>query len=291
MSTLLEWLGVDGSVWDLRSGPVRLAPGAQGLGMIPLTAFTQDRGVRSGQRFVGWRVDPQTISLPLRVGWEGWRSTDWETFSRSWWKACRPHRQGTLRVTATDGSVRTVAARVTSDGPLQWDQDPADLQLEDVDLTFVADVPWWLGQPISAPYGTATPSPFYGGTGFGPPFYVSAANSMGQQSIANPGDVDAWPVWELVGPVSAFSIAAGTATLAGTPNLLAGERLVIDSGEDAKSATRYAVDGTPTLWTPNLTSYGFASVPAGTSTTFAVSLTGSGTATATIVPRYFRPIY
>ena len=114
----LEWLGVDGSVWNLRTGEVRMALGASGFGLVKLTTFTQSQGNRDGQRATGWKAEPQSLVWPMKKGYPGWSAREWYALDKAWWKACLPHLQGTMRVTAPDGLQRTVRARVESDGPL-----------------------------------------------------------------------------------------------------------------------------------------------------------------------------
>jgi hypothetical protein len=298
MSVLLEYVAPAGTVWDLRTGPVRMAPGAQGLGLLSLTDFTTSRGPRGGQRRTGWSVNPQDLVLPMKAGYPGWTARTWDDVDEAWWKDVRPHLDGAiLRATYSVGalvkSVREVPVRTKNDGPFQWDQDPSDVETIDFDWNLIADVPWWLGPKQSTPFGiTAAGQPFYGAGGYGPPFYISAGNSNGSQSITNPGDVPAWPVWTLNGPIPAFTIThADGSTISGTPNLAVGERLVIDTTEDEKSATRIAADGSTSDFTPSLASWGWRAIPAGTSTTIGVAISGTGGATAEIRPRYFRPFH
>ena len=294
MSTLLEYLDPTGAVWNLRTGPVRMAPGAQGLGLVPLLAFTTPRGLRGGQRVTGFAAQSNELKLPMKFGYPGWSAQAWEAIDAAWWPAIRPHLFGTLRVTATDGSQRSVVVRTTSDGPLAWDQDPADVQMTDFDWGLIADDPYWIGPAVSTPYGVpAAGQPFYGAGGYGPPFYLSAGNSNGSQVLTNPGDVPAWPVWTLNGPITSFTITnADGSTISGTPNLAAGEQLVIDTTEDAKSATRIAADGVTTSdYTPSLTTWQWRPIPAGSSSAISVALSGTGGATAVIRPKYLRPTH
>jgi len=285
----MEWLGTDGSVWNWRTGEVRLAPGATGLGLLKLTTFVQSNGNRDGQRATGWKADPQTLVLPMKSGYPGWSAATWYDLQKRWWKACLPHQYGTLRVTAPDGTQRSVRARVTDDG-YTMDYDPDDVHEEDFSLSMTADDPWWKGPQITVPYGIqGTATPYYGATGYGPPFYISAGNSAAGQPITNPGDVEAWPVWTITGPVSTFTIThPDGGVVSGTPNLLAGEQLVIDTRPGVKGATRIAADGTRTNWTPQLTAWDWRAIPAGTTQTIQVALTGTGGAVAAIEPRYFR---
>jgi hypothetical protein len=286
----VEWLGVDGSTWDLRNGEVRLALSSTGWGLAELTTFVQSNGVRDGQRATGWRAEPRTLQWPMKKGYGTWSSRQFLEVDRAWWAACLPHKSGTVRVTGPDGLQRTLRARVTADGPYTMEYDPSDVLVEDFSLALTADDPWWKGPQTFTPYGvSAVATPFYGPSGYGPPFYISAGNSSGSQPISNPGDVDAWPVWTLTGPLSTFTIThPDGGQVAGAPNLLAGEQLVIDTRPGAKFATRTAADGTTSDYTPSLTSWDWRPIPAGTTQNIAVALTGTGGAVAAIEPRYFR---
>lgn len=287
MSILLEWLGADGSTWNLRDGAVRLAAsGTGGLGFPKLTTFTRQSSVLDGQVVTGWRAEPREFPLPLKLGYPGWSALAWRDIQAAWWASCRPDKSGTLRVTRWDGGQRTLPCRLVADDYVM-DYDPDDMGLEDLPLSLVADVPWWLGSAVGAQFGTGAGGNFLGPGGLGPPFTIALASSTGSQVVSNPGDLDAWPTWTLTGPLSSFTLnVAGQVVQSGALlTLAAGQSLTIstDPGvgqtairEDGSNVTRY------------LSSYGFAPIPAGGSTAVTVATVGTGSASLSLVPRYFR---
>lgn len=282
----LEWLGTDGSVWDLRDGPVRLAAtGTKGLGIGALTTFTRQSAVQDGQVATGWRADPREVSLPLLKSYPGWSALAWADVDRAWWDACQPHKVGAFRVTDWDGNVRTLPARLTDDG-YSMDFDPHDMGQDEFLATFVADQPWWLGPSIGASFGAASLGDFLAG-GTAPPFVISSSNSSGTQNVVNPGDLDAWPVWNLQGPLASFTLNVGGSLVqsSSTLALLAGQSLTINT-DPSTGQTALREDGTNV--TRYLAAYGFAPIPAGGSRTVAVTTTGTGAVTMALQPRYFR---
>lgn len=288
MTIQINYIDGLGVTWDLAGGPVRLAPGAQGLGLLKVTAFTQTRGVRGGQRFAGWAVQPQGFTFPMRKSYPQYTDRSWADVDAAWWAGCTPDVQGLLQMIGPQGT-RQVKVRTVDDG-LTWDQSPDDIASEDFDWQLEADVPWWEGAPSYAAFAGGASAPFYGTSGFGPPFTISPANSIGSQLLTNPGQVAAFPVWTLSGPLTSFTItdALSGGVVAGSPNLQAGETLVIDETEDAKNATRYDVNGNASDFTASLTSVGFAPVPKGSSSNLTVALNGTGAAVAQLTPRYWK---
>lgn len=284
MTIRLEWLGVDGSVWDLRDGPVRLgAGGTGGLGFTPLQTFTRQSAVLDGQVATGWRAQARDLTLPILKSRPGWSTRSWADVDRAWWKACQPHKAGAFRVTAWDGQQRTLPARVTDDG-YSMDFDPSDMNTDDTVMTWTADAPWWLGQPVTTSFVPPITGDFLRG-GFAPPFTISSGSVTGSQTVANAGDLDAWPVWTIAGPVSSFSLTVGAATVAGTIALLAGQSLTISTDPGTgQTATRE----TGANVTRQLSQWGFAPIPAAASTVVAVTVAGGGSASLSLTPRYFR---
>lgn len=297
MSLQLAWNGVDGSVWDLQSGPVRGATGISGLGMIALDSFLRTSSVLDGQKRTGWRANPTAVQLPVKLGHYGLGGfPSFKALNRAWWQSLRPHKYGRLDVVdQDDASVRSLTCRLESDGR-SFEFDPIDMGWDEGVLALVGDDPWWYGPTVSAAFGAVSLGNYYGGnggSGYGPPFYVSSANSTGSQSVSNPGDVDAWPVWTLSGPLSAFDLAVGSQHLilpasAGL-QLLGGQTLVIDTNPaGGQTVLVYNADGTlQGNYTRLLSSFGFAAIPAGNSATVSATLTGTGQANMALRPRFF----
>ena len=133
-------------------------------------------------------------------------------------------------------------------------------------------------------------APFLGGTsgsGLGPPFHISRGNTIGSARMLNPGSVDAYPVWTITGPTSSVTVGVGSATITYTAPILAGQSVTIDTNPDRRTVLDQ--DGISRL--ANLgpvVSFEGGKLPANAETPLSLALTGTGSVSATIVPRYFR---
>lgn len=125
------------------------------------------------------------------------------------------------------------------------------------------------------------------------PLRISAGIISGSQvQISNPGDVEAWPQWELTGPIKGFTFASPsgesfgvTAPTDGSDVVAGGRTLTIDTRPGVKSlrddeGTNYwpFLDANPQLW----------SIPEGDSTCTVSITPGSTNAKVRLVfqPRY-----
>lgn len=289
----IDLLATNGTSFDLRNGPVRLgAEGSEGiLGLLKSTAFTRQSGSRDGQLVDGFQVPAQPLKLPLKWGTDYSPAETFEAIDSRLWEALLPTETNTLRVRDTvRGSVRTVGIRLEDDG-YSMGFDPTDIEMDESTFSFVADDPWWRGQAITIPFGVGASQPFYGATGYGPPFYISPANSSGSQPVTNPGHAPAAPLWDLAGPISAFVLNVGGSILDNAAaNILQGEHLYIDNDPAVLRAWRVKTDGTVVEETQNLATWGFTTIPKGTTRTVRADLTGTGVATMRIVPRFYRAV-
>lgn len=289
----VDLLATNGSSFDLRNGPVRLgAEGTKGLlNLLKSTAFTRQSGSRDGQLVDGFQVPAQSLSLPLKWGTDYSPAETFETIDSRLWEALLPTETNTLRVSDTvRKTTRTVGIRLDDDG-YAMGFDPTDIGMDEATMSFVADDPWWRAAPISVPFGTASGSPFYGATGFGPPFYISAANSTGVQPVTNPGHAPAAPFWDLAGPITGFTLNVGGSILdMAAANILQGEHLYIDNDPAVLRAWRVKTDGTVVEETQNLATWGFTTIPKGTTTSVRADIIGTGIATMRIVPRFYRAV-
>lgn len=290
MSLQLDLLAWNGDTFDLRSGPVRVSNGGTNLTRIlKLDTFTRQSAGRDGQQRTGWSAPAQTYSVPVR--WGGYTSEAFESVDTRLKDALDPTQYNTLRVRDTVRKTdRTCLVRLDDDG-YSFEDDPTDMGLDETTLSLVADDPWWKGTPVVVPFGQqqGTATPFYGASGYGPPFYLAGANAIGQQSVVNPGQAPAYPLWTLAGPISSFTLSVDGQVLdMAAPNLLTGETLYIDSDPTVLRAWRVKTDGTIVEETTNLATWGFASIAPRATSTVKATLAGTGTATLSFVPRYLR---
>lgn len=295
----VKWFGWEGSEWDLRTGPVHLTKsGVQGLGSLESEVFTQTTALLDGQRFTGWRARPRVVLLPILIG-QGATEMEWFATDRAWWETMRPDKPGTLQVTAPDGSSRTIQLRFEDDGGMQFDRDPTQNRLSVAVLKMVADDPWWKGKPFTQSFSAGTdPVNFFGGaTGFGPPFFIGSANTLGVADVFNPGNIDTWPVYYVDGPASEFDVKIDGRSIAASMAIAADQQLQIDTHPTRQVALLITggqivngvrVGGTRTNVTKLLESVNFATIPSGASVVLDISLNGTGRITLFGEPRHFR---
>lgn len=288
MSIGITWTGWDGSQWDLRTGDVRLTNGGiEGLMSFKFDSFTTDSAARDGQRFQGWRAGPRSVLLPVLLGRGDMTELDWLATERAWWRTMRPGQYGTLTVTGPDGGVRQIKLRFVDDGGHAHAIDPTRKKLTGYALNMIADDPYFYGpNPWSLTFAPSAEQPSFFSTGS--VFGIASSFTADGATLTNPGDVDAYPVYELAGPLTAFKITNDKAVLSGNITVGATQKLVIDNSPVMQTAYLYNANGTYTNVLPQLTSFGFGSIKPGTDIKLGVLLTGTGTLTVSGQPRYFK---
>lgn len=288
----IVWEGSDGSTWDLLRGPARASvAGIKGLGKPDSDDQVSTTAGKDGQRFRSVRLKPRTVFVPIRF--KGDASTDVGGLQREFWRSLRIGRRGRFIVTHPDGQIRTLTARFSDDGNYAYKVNPYTVFTDAIGLTFVADDPWWYGEPVEVAY-RLDPSGnvnFFGGgdpavVNSGPPFYLSPSSGSQTYEISNPGDTDAWVTWGIGGDAAAFSVGVGTHLVAASVTIPAGSLLEINTDPLAQTAL---LDGVRVPF-QNFTAVDFAPIPEGESQPLAISITGSGTVSARITPRYERAL-
>ena len=285
------------TAWDLnspRSGVCLLQKGVRGLSMPPIKRRTSSFPGLHGSRFDSWIADEREAFWPLLV-WNDESSQDWIKHDRAFWSTMHPDKTGTWRVAQPNGDYRELTLRYAEDGGHAFDRDPVRYGWATYGLTMVAEDPFWQGQQIKRAFGAATKRNFFGGgaidgsnTSKGSPFYISAGSSMANSTIPNPGDVEAWPVWRVVGPFSAATVAVdghqirwpGAGTFANNNHVLR-----IDTRPEAQAAI-YEQTGEDFTWWLDRTD--FAAIPPGESRRLDITLEGSGYVECSLTPRYMK---
>lgn len=277
------WTGWDDSVWDLcgdASGVVLLS-GVRGLTMPPADRYASASPAVAGSRWRGHRVAEREVFWPVKV-WADAGSAAWLAYDRAWWNTMRPDKLGTWAVTQTTGETRSLRLRFVDDGQHSVQVDPGLIGWERYGITLVAEDPYWEGEPISRTWETATPDEFFG-TG-APSFFISSGNTLDNAKITNPGDVEAWPVWTLNGPITAAEVGVGGESIEVPFAVADGSSLTIDTDPRAQTAiTSAGVDRTE-----DLGEVGFTAIPAGASIPLALAVTGAGSVSVSVTPRYYR---
>lgn len=292
----IKWTGWDGSVWDLRTGPVRLTTGGiEGLLSLKFDSFTRDSAARDGQRFQGWRAQPRDVFLPVLIMRQP-TEDKWLEVDRAWWKTMQPGRIGTISVTTGDGNTRHLDVRFIDDGNHAYAQDPSIQRVAVWALKMIADNPYWYSKSEwgSRFTNAGVAVQFLGGGALdgdktkGTPIVLGATYTTDASVLNNPGDINAWPIYTLRGPLTAFSIGVDGGVVSGTVGISSTQRLVIDTSPTMQTARLYNANGTYSNVLRSMTSFGFRPIRPGTDIKIAVNLSGAGSLDVTGVPRYFK---
>ncbi len=293
----ITWQGTDGSVWDLRSGPVRTTTaGIRGMSMPNVEYLTQETALLDGQRTYGYKLKPRDVFLPLRF-----RTLDVTGVQRAFWRSVEPGKFGTLTVDDGAGDLdgdrtehqRHIRLKFKDDGGLVHILDPSILH-NPIGLTMTADDPWWYGPDHLVLFGDQGPESnfFGGGAGYGPPFIITSANTSGEEVVSNPGDVEAWPVWLFAGESTGFDAEVNGYPVSGSILVEAGQLLTVDTDPLVQTAMltggglpSSADDGNRT---DQLVDVEFERIPSGAGATIKVVSNGPGLTSMRLRPRYFR---
>jgi hypothetical protein len=183
----MTWTGWDGSVWDLRTGQVRLTnDGVEGLSNLDFTIYTQDTALRDGQFMTGWKAAPRDVIMPVMLG-PVESDLEWLTLERAWFKTMHPAKPGTLSITAPDGSARGPTLRFLDDGGKAYETDPSKRRMNVYAMRMVADDPWFIGpsfgRKFQAPKQTTD---FYGGGAVGPRYSWTGEPNASTSTKFNP---------------------------------------------------------------------------------------------------------
>ena len=280
----MVWNGWDGSIWSLTDpihGSVML-PGVRGFSMPPVEHFKDDYASVAGSRWRGYRVGEREVFWPIQIYTDA-GSQAWIERDRAFWNTMHPGKTGIWVVRQPNGNSRSLTLRFKDDGTQEFAVDPVMIGWTNYGITLTAEQPFWEGQPIRASFQTGAGSNFFGGSG-APPFNISPANTISTAKLDNPGNEPAWPTWTIVGPFSSFSLTVDGRTVASsTITASAGQSLVIESDPTKRSAKLNGVDVMG-----QITSTGFAPIPAGTNVNMSLALTGTGSINVSFIPLYHR---
>jgi len=283
---LIEWVGADGSVWELsnwKSGVFLTQGGVEGLSRPQHTDWIAPLSPAiHGQDFTGYVVEPRKVFWPIYLYADG-GSAEFRSRDRAFWETMRPDTPGVWRYTS-EGETRELVCRFQDDGGHAYNRDPHYFGWATYGISLVADDPFWKGAPIERTFKDDEPVNFYGGPALkGPPFYISSASRMANAKMTNPGDVEAWPVWTVTGPAENTRLGVGGRQVTVPFKIIAGQTLTIDTDPLDQTAWLDGVDVTDRLG-----DYDFAPIPRGKDEALSLFVEGSGTVTARIVPRYDR---
>lgn len=225
------WIAPDGTEWSLTSDRDLhfTLDAVTGWGAAPIQ-ITADPHPRGGTRVRHIQPQPRTITWPLRVRADTHMElvTGWRELVRAFTQT-RRLGPGRLRIARPDGSAREIEAYYEAgfDGePGQgWVYDTAVLSL------YCEDPYWRAAETLSTPYEyEGTPASY-----LDPYLTVSPSRVLGATTAVNPGDVESWPEWTIVGPATSLVATNHTTGEAFTltATLLGGETATITTDPPA----------------------------------------------------------
>ena len=260
-----------------------LQPGAKGLDM-PAYQFTQDEspGI-DGYAVRQVRAQGKDIILPIAFWADDSRAAYLER-RRGLIRSLNPKRgQGTLTVTQSDGTSRSIGARYTTG--LEGDEslDAAGARWCITVLTFACPSPFWLGAPVTTEWRAAVSGTFF------PVLPLAVGNSqvLGAVTVDNDGDDDAYPVWTITGPATSISLTNVTTgqVLVLARSITVGDTVVIDTRERQQTAL---LNGVTNLWGNISDSSTLWALEPGTND---LTLTVTGSTSNTRVSMTYQPRY
>lgn len=284
-SLSLEW-EVGDDVWTLtnpRSGII-MKSGIEGLLFPPIKHFVEESPAVFGAYWTGFTIDPRVASWPIRLFHDG-SSLEWIALNAAFKESLNPAREGTLRC-RTAASVRTIKLRYTGGLDAALQRDPTFFGWADYDIRLVANRPLWAGPLVERRWGAAEPANFFtGNPAF--PVYISPSATLETAVMPNPGQVPAWPVWKLEGPITVGSgptqLGVAGRTILVPFAIPAGQSLVIDTRPDAQTA----ILSTGVDKTEDLGSWAFTSIQPGAEVPLTLAMSGDGRVTCSLEPLYY----
>lgn len=274
-----QWEAWTGDSWNLvdPAGKVLKIKGSTGFGFAPVTHWYDDAPGIPGSAWAGTRDERGSLFLPLEV--YGDDSADFLIQHRAFVRSLHPRQTGILRVTTPDGRTRYARCRYADGLDAAVDIDPVAACRVRYGITWNRDDPYWLGETVTATFTNEVAPTFFAAPGSGVVINIASSNVMDAAEVTNPGDEPVFPRWTVTGPCATFTVGVGRGTsatgLTMTPNLAAGESLIIDM--DPRALTILDETGTD-LGLSAASDVSFDPIPAGDDIPLNVSATGTSAA-------------
>jgi hypothetical protein len=218
-------------------------PGATGFDMPPYQMYSDESPEIDGSAIRQVRAQARTMMLPVAVFSDVSRA-DFLARKRGLRRSLNPKLgAGTLTITETDGTQRSIDAYYTSGGEGDEATDSAGMRYQMMALIFTAPSPFWLGDPVHQDFQVAQSGTFFPLL----PLAVADSQVLGDVIISNTGDDVAYPVWTIRGPATSVILTNVTtgATMTLTQTLTSGDTVVIDTRERVQTVV---MNGSTNLW-------------------------------------------
>lgn len=223
-----------------------LQPGATGLDMPTYQVYADESPEIDGNFIRQVRAQARTVMLPLAV-FSSVSRADFLQRKRDLRRSLNPKLgSGTLTVTETDGTSRSIPARYQSGAEGDESVDSGGMRSQVLALTFTCPSPFWLGDLVHQEFQVVQSGSFFPLL----PLRLGTSQVLGDIVITNDGDDVAYPVWTVKGPATSVVLSNVTtgASLTLNQSLGSGDTAVIDTRERVQTVL---LNGSTNLW-PNL---------------------------------------
>lgn len=250
--------------------------------MPPIQHHESESEARAGSRWRSARTLKREVFWPISV-FKDTSSQEWIEYARAFWRTMHPEKPGVWTVTQPGGESRSLVCRYVDDSGHADEWAPGLFGWMNYGITLQAENPYWTGPTITRSWAAGGGgAPFFGDTGFGPPFYISPTSTIGTAAIDNPGDVSGWVTWRAEGPIDAgLTVGVGSALIGYPDALEEGDSLVINTRDMSARLNGTRVS-------QNLAPRNFAPIEPGESVSLSIETAGTGTVSAELAPSYFR---
>ena len=279
----LTWKGWDGSVWDLSDpdgGVFLVEDGIEGLYFPDILNYLDESAVVSGVSWQGWIATGRKVFWNLAIFHDG-DSAGWVKLNRAFMRTLRPGTSGvwSVEIPAT-GEKFSLTLRLDSGNSHMFARDPVKSGWEVYGLALFPEQPFWEAAPVVRSWSVGDQQSFFGLDGAGgPPFVVSPASQLVAASLTNPGDVETFIEWTIVGPSSVASVGVNGAETVVAFEVPDGSRLVLDT--DPRNLTA-ELDGVDVM--ERIPEFAYSPLPPGEDVALTLSMEGTGRIEARFTP-------
>lgn len=242
MPERLQFVDSAGAILELSDLPGVRALGDSGLEMPPMSMVEDVIPGQAGSQLREVRVATRDAVLPFFM--EQSTETALRDLLRSLAKRLNPQLgNGRLRHIAVDGTTRDLTCRYTGGLEGERVRGQAGPVYRKGALMFRAHDPFWYDATAMSSTFTTGAQPNFLGDPF-LPIKLASDTVLGEQTVSNTGDVEAWPVWTINGPATSITLSNVTTgeTLTLPITLTASQSVIIDTRPFQKTVRRN--DGT-----------------------------------------------
>lgn len=278
----MKWTGFDGSEWDLSatSGPMTMSSGVKGLHMPAFEVFNSSTPLVPGVDLTGYALPPRSVYWPLNFFSSS--IDEWQAKYSGFFDSMHPVEVGVWTVGDGD-SARTLPLTYQDDGSFSFGNDPFVMGWALIGVELLAPRPLWRGTPIRRRFFAEEPVDFIPDVP-GEEYFPTPIATFATATIDNPGNEPSYLTWTVEGPqAEGLELGVAGATITVPFAVEEDSVLRIDTDPASQFATLDGVDCTAGLGFQI-----FAPVPARGTSPLTISLSGTGSVVAELVPLYWR---